>query len=185
MPQPTFEEWSATWDAKHPEFDADKAKKLIYNLETERDRIKGEKSEVSKERDELKGKVDEAEKANLTENQRLQRELDEARKNPPKAVDKLQVILDRGTEKNLSVAQIKAAARYVSGDTAEEIEANFDQYVTDHNLGGDGKNGDGPSRQPKKDTKLVTGVDEVDNDLSDDGHFKDPGKALEAFRASR
>lgn len=183
-----FEDWSATWDEKHPEFDAEKAKKLIYNLERDKENLKAEKATVATERDTVKSELSAIKAKDETENQRLTRELEEARKNPPKAVNKLEILLARGAEKELTVAQINAAARYVSGDTADEIEKNFDDYVTDHNLvaaEGDGKNGKGPQTQPKMNTNKVTGVEEVDNGVADDGHFKDKAKALAAHRASQ
>lgn len=122
---PKFEDWTPPW--KDDEFDAEKAKKLIYNLERDKETLTTEKAQVSGERDELKTKVDEIESKDMTEVQRLQRELEAAKATPPEDTEarlenaRLTLALEHG----LSVKQ----AKRLSGSTPDELAADVPELL--------------------------------------------------------
>lgn len=166
-----IEDWTPPWGTDDSEFDAEKAKRLLFNALTGQQNAKAaaktakdERDALTTERDELKTKVEELEDKDLTEVQRLQRENERLRNAKPAAKDKpnegdseadlraarLEIALDKGLTKT-------QAARLV-GTTREELEADADAYIEEHGLaaGGsegeegndDGKGGDGKSGPP-------------------------------------
>ena len=54
-----FEDWKAPWEKDGSEFDAEKAKKLLYNLYGDKESLEAKVKTVTGERDTLKAKVDE------------------------------------------------------------------------------------------------------------------------------
>lgn len=144
MAFPTFEHWKAPWEDKDEEFDADVAKKLIYNMSkraSERDAAREtEKTEAAAKISELEAKVQEFEDKDLSEVERLRKE-NERLKTPKTPDDKgndslAQARLEIALEKGLTLAQSKRLA----GSTREELEADAVAYKAE--LGGTGA-GDG------------------------------------------
>ncbi|HLR84801.1 MAG TPA: hypothetical protein VK059_07605 [Nocardioidaceae bacterium] len=117
------------------EFNPEKAWKLIQNLRGDNDKLKTD-------RDEFKSKVDEAEQAKMTDQQRLEKERDEAKQNAESST--------------VELARMKAALKhgldeddleFISGKTAEEIEASAAKFKDRYKPTG-GKTP--PSNRPKE-----------------------------------
>jgi hypothetical protein len=148
---PTLEEWKAPWEKNGTEFDADTAKKLIYNMErnaatkAEEHRAKVEElqTEITTVKGDLetsKAKVNELEDAKITdaaERARVQteRELKEMRELLEKAITPQPAGQQTGTEQTgvTEVDKLKAAMRYglseedaarLVGTTKEELDAD-------------------------------------------------------------
>lgn len=125
------------------DFDAVKASKLFENLTAD-------KAKLQVERDELKKKHDEAENAKLSDQQRTEKERDEARGEvaPLKLENaRLRALIKHGLEEeDLS---------FISGTTAEEIEANAAKYAERH---GAGRKGAPPTQKSKPHLRGGTGA---------------------------
>lgn len=124
---PKFEDWKAPWEEKGEEFDADKAKKYLYDLTRDRDGAVVKVAQITQQRDELQAKVDEHESKDLTEVQRLQRELEQAKATPAEDTEtKLEnARLTLALEHGLTVKQ----AKRLSGSTPEELEADLPELL--------------------------------------------------------
>jgi len=124
---PKFEDWKAPWDEKGEELDAEKAKRYLYDVIRDRDDAVVKKAKIAQERDELKTKVDEFETKDMTEVQRLQRELEAAKAKPAEDTEtklenaRLKLALEHG----LTVKQ----AKRLSGNTPEELEADVTELL--------------------------------------------------------
>lgn len=151
MAFPKFEDWTPPWEKRGEDFDADTAAKFIYNLQRDADAEKAKRTkleadhqtEVTKlteERDELQGKVTEHEEAELSEVERLRKQVERLQAKPDTSSTKkdgdnleaarLRIALNKGLTE-------KQAARLV-GDTAEALEADADAYIEEHGLSGSG-----------------------------------------------
>lgn len=121
---PKFEDWKAPWEVKGEELDPDKVKRYLYNLERDKETLTTEKAQATQKVTELQSKVDEHESKDLTEVQRLQREIEQLKQNPPKDEGtvlenaRLRLALEHG----LTVDQ----AKRLQGSTPEELEADVD-----------------------------------------------------------
>lgn len=51
MALPKFEDWKPSWEVKGEDFNAETAKKFIYNLEVDKDQLNGVKATLTQERD--------------------------------------------------------------------------------------------------------------------------------------
>lgn len=165
-----FEDWTPPFTDE--EFDADKAKKLIFNLQNDKGALQDSNQTLTEERDAAKAKVTEFETKDLTEVERLKRENEELKKAPPKAADDLTAArLEIALEKGLTAAQ----AKRLQGGTREELEADATSYIEEHGLGGSGGENDGkpPSRKPTN--NLKTGLE----NLGGDDDVVDPRKIQE------
>jgi hypothetical protein len=122
-----FADWKAPWEKSGTEFDAEKARKYVYDLTRDKETLTTEKAAVVQERDALKTKVEEAETKDLSEVERLKRELEkakESKKEDPKLAlenARLKLALDHG----LTVAQ----AKRLHGSTPEELEADVPELL--------------------------------------------------------
>lgn len=150
MPKmPAFQDWTPPWGEDDEKLDPTKVKKLIYNLHVDKETLQGKVADVTTERDGLKTKVEEHESKDLSENEKLKREIEKLKDKAPKgddlAVERLRLALRHGFTES-------QAARLV-GSTADELEA--DAKVLARDLGIKGKS---KSRQG----------DDGDNDGDDD-----------------
>ncbi|HLT40001.1 MAG TPA: hypothetical protein VK034_27160 [Enhygromyxa sp.] len=198
MAFPAFELWQAPWEKKGEEFDAETAKKFIYNLQKEADTAKGTRAterQADKDRiSELETKVQQFEEKDLTEVERLRKEIErlKAPAEGPKGNDdldraRLEIALDKG----LTLQQSKRLA----GTTREELEADADAYKAEvsgeqEQDGGEGRdrnelldldaeNGGGemPSNRPQQNRRLVGGY----GSGAGGGETLDPSKMAEAI----
>lgn len=117
-----YAEWEAPWEKSGDEFDAEKAKKFVYDLTADKERLAEEKAAASSERDEFKTKVEEQEAAGLSESEKLQKQLEELKANPPKdeSAQLENVRLRLAITKGLTEAQ----ANRLRGNSPEELEAD-------------------------------------------------------------
>jgi hypothetical protein len=147
-PLPKFEDWTPPWGEDDENFDAEKAKKLIYGLTSDKGKLGKDKAdlqakvtEVEGERDGHKAELDKIARKDETEVDRLKRELEESKSKPPaKAgesdleVLRLSVALDKGLTR-------KQAARLV-GTTEAELAEDADAYLADLKPSGKSKTED-------------------------------------------
>lgn len=154
-----FEDWKAPWEKDGSEFDAEKAKKLLYNLYRDREDLETRVKTATGERDALKTRVDGLETKGLSELDRLKRENEQ-----------LKAKLAEDTEAKLENARLKLAidngltvaqARRLIGTTPEELEADLPNLLEDL----------GPRRNDQKDPPrgtFKTGNDKLDDPFSMD-----------------
>lgn len=190
---PKFEDWKAPWEKEGEEFDPAKfdnnaARKYLHNLLSDKARLQASNQTLTTERDELKAKVTEFETKDLSENERLKRENEELRKNPPQVEGKpnvTDILIEKAAEKNLSTDQLNRMRKWIKGDSVEEISAAADEYIAEHYPDGGG-DGNQPPRPPTDRPKVATQTGLLDGTPdTPDGHYPDPLKALEALKASR
>lgn len=153
MPKmPKFEEWTPPWGTDDEKLDVEKVKKLVYDLKVDKESLQDRNSALTTERDDFKQKLTEKEREGESEQDKLKRELDEARKKlaevPSTDVErlKLEVALDKG----MTLVQ----AKRLVGTTKEELESDADELLK--SFGGNGKvdnddDGDeGARRRPRQ-----------------------------------
>lgn len=139
-----YEDWKAPWELKDEDFDEEGARKFIYDLLSDKQKLQDRETSVKQERDEARSKVTELEKA-LTDAQASKGD-DESKK----AIEGLQTKLAEATEKatkaeqqvlRLGVALDKGLtetqAKRLIGATREELEADADELM--ESFGGRGK----------------------------------------------
>lgn len=171
MPKlPKFEEWKAPWETAGTEFDAEKAKKRIYDLLSDKE-VAAEKhttdlATLTTKNTELQKTVDEAASANLTAAEKLEKEKND-----------LQAKLTDAGEKDLEVARLTIAldkgltasqAKRLVGKTVAELQADATQLTDDLGLTKDGK----PVEQEHVDetnTSRRTPANRVRNPLNPEG----------------
>lgn len=159
MAFPSYETWQAPWEKKGDEFDAEIAKKFIYNLQKEADTVKGARAterQADKDRiSELEGKVQEFEDKDLSEVERLRKENERLKDGSAKKNEGTEnseaVRLEIALEKGLTLAQ----SRRLVGKTREELEADADTFLSEVNGG------------QKNDEGEQGGDDDDDDDLGD------------------
>lgn len=155
MTFPSYDDWQAPWEKKGEDFDADIARKFIYNLQREADTTKSaratERQEAQDRISELEAKVQAFEDKDLSEVDRLRKENERLKETPAPKDDLAQARLEIALEKGLTLAQSKRLA----GATREELEADADAYraelgnVGDDDGGDDAvENGEMPSNRP-------------------------------------
>lgn len=124
---PKFEDWTPPWGEDDETFDAEKAKKYIYDLTRDKEALTAEKAQVSQEKKALEDKVTEFEEADLSEVDRLKRELEKAKESPKEDSEarlenaRLTLALDKG----LTLKQ----AKRLRGSTPEELEADLPELL--------------------------------------------------------
>lgn len=133
MPKlPEFKDWKAPWEKSETEFSADVAKKFIYDLHKDNEKLTDEKSELKTQNDELQGKVSEAEKASMTDAEKAARDKADLEKK-----------LADASEKDLDVARLelalehgltKSQAKRLVGKTKDELTADAEELVKDLGL---------------------------------------------------
>jgi len=182
MPLPKLEDWKAPWELKDEEFDEEAARKFIYDLTSDKEKLQGRVDKASTERDEAKATLGEK-----------QKELDALVANGPDAdaLAKLQAEV-REAEGKATAAELKATrlevafdkgipakqAHRLQGSTQEEIEADADEFLQSFGVNG-AKNTEGdeddaedddegvPSRTPKRLTNPGDAGRGSDSDLID------------------
>lgn len=138
MTFPTFEDYKAPWEKDEDgEFDAEKAKKLLYNLDKDKYILKGKSEKADEQTKEVQAALEvykEAEAAakreGETEVQRLSREnaeLQEKLKAASSDTARENLLLKVRLEKGLTEKQVKR----ISGETLEELLADADDYLAD------------------------------------------------------
>jgi len=149
-----FAEWKAPWETAGTEFDAEKAKKRIYDLLSDAE-AKGEKhdaklAELTTKNTELQTAVDQAASANLTAAEKLEKEKKD-----------LEAKLAASGEKDLQVARLEIAlekgltasqAKRLVGTTVAELQADATQLTDDLGITKDGK----PIEKPKEEEVTST-----------------------------
>lgn len=124
---PKFEDWTPPWGKDDETFDAEKAKKYIYDLTRDKETLTAEKAQVAQDRDQHKAKVEEFESKDLSEVDRLKRELEQAKAAPKEDAEarlenaRLTLALDNG----LTAKQ----AKRLRGSTPEELEADLPELL--------------------------------------------------------
>jgi cell division septum initiation protein DivIVA len=133
MPKlPEFKDWQAPWEKNGTEFSADVAKKLIYDLHRDTEKLTDEKSELKGQVGELQAKVTEAERANETEAEKSARERKELEDKLASAATKdlditrLELALEHGLT--------KSQAKRLVGSTPEELQADAEELIADLGL---------------------------------------------------
>lgn len=172
MTLPKLDDWLAPWEtgqdgkalpAEEQKIDADRLKKYLHGLLSDKERLQATVTTVTEERDTLQSKVDEAAREGETETDRLKRELAEAQakagKSTEESAEQRALKLEVALEKGLTLVQ----AKRLVGGTKEELEADADELVKSFGGSGkaadeDGKGGDAsedddaplPRRQPRR-----------------------------------
>lgn len=141
MPKlPKFEEWQAPWEKNGTAFDAETAKKLIYDksldLEKANDAHAEKVTSLTTENTGLKTKVSEFEKAGETAAEKTAREVAEAAK---KAQE--QAVADATKTTDLKIARLEVAVekgltaddmKRIVGSTKEELLADADVFIAEY-----------------------------------------------------
>lgn len=152
---PAYTDWKAPWEVSGEDFDADTARKLIYNLTSERDTQKESAITARTELREAGQKVAAAESdlaALQTQVDDLTRGADESRSLTTENL-RLKVALDKGIAgKDL---------KWLTGATEDELNANADELVERFGAAG-------PPADPKANPRTKPIVDLVKGD-------EDPG----------
>lgn len=169
MPFPKYEDWTPRWEKNGEEFDADKARSLLYSLEKqaheekerrqERDSqittLQGQLQELGKPKDDAKGGGKGAGNSGGLADDPAFKELVGVVTTLATTVAGQQPKKLEGAD--LELAKLRAAvkvglsetqAKRLTGSTAEEIEADAKELAKDYGLGGDegdkgGDTGDG------------------------------------------
>lgn len=116
MPQfPAESEWQAPWEKNGTEFNADVARHLIYNLQKSESTLESDLTAVRKELRQAKQEVDSTASASET----LKEEALFGRKAKVAA------------ENNIPLAR----AKWLGGDTLDEIRASAKEFLTDFGIG--------------------------------------------------
>lgn len=164
MPLPKYEDWKAPWEKEDGsgEFDAEKARKFIYDLKVSEDRLQGTVrtkdatiSTLTSEKDEAQNKLNEKLREGESETDRLKREnaelKEKAAKAPETDVDRLR--LEVALEKGITGTRWKRLV----GSTRDELEADADALLTEWGGAGDTGGGDDDGETPprQKPTRVV------------------------------
>jgi ribosomal protein L12E/L44/L45/RPP1/RPP2 len=185
MALPKFDEWKRPW--KDEEFDAERAAKLIYDLHKDKEKLTESKATLVTERDEAltarkaaEKKVTDLEDKDLPEIERLRKENERLKADPPAPTQKkteqgsddfdiekarLEIALDKG----LTKTQVKR----LTGSTMDELVADADAYIEEHGLSTNA--GTGGQAPPSQRAKVTTGTKQrKDEDIDTDADL-DPG----------
>lgn len=138
-----IEDWQAPWEKKGEDFNAETAKKFIFDLHKDAEKlneslktVRSEKTVVETERDDLKVQLDaktDGDNADLTalqrENASLKGKIAAAEKaeNDRKTLA-LEVAMDI---EDITVKQARALAPRLSGNTREELEEDAERAISD------------------------------------------------------
>lgn len=146
-PLPAFEDWKAPWENSEEDFDADRAKRFIYDLMNEkvrhqnlRDRQKATIAELREEIDAGEGLSSKKERGEDTSKDRASSDAagqDRDSSDLAHENDLLKVRLETGLSEK--------AARRLVGDTYDELLADAKDYMQEHGIAtsDDGEAGDG------------------------------------------
>lgn len=172
---PPFEEWLAPWERdkdgnkfdEPAEIDAERLKKLLYNLTADKVGLQEKLDTAETERDEAKDALAEAQRKSESDEERRKREETE-RENRYKALeakererDKVEALLTHFEDQGITAKQAKALAKRVVGDDERAWLEDADELV---------ENGFrvGSTKQVQADD------DEGDGDDGDDGFSVKP-----------
>jgi len=192
MALPKFDEWKRPW--KDDEFDSEKAAKLIYNLHVDKEKLTESKTTLTTERDEAiaakkaaDDKVAALEDKDLPEIERLRKENERLKTDPPAPKEKAAA---SGDDASLETARLRIAlnkglteaqVKRLVGSTAEELEADADAYMEEHGISTDaGKGGQAP---PSQRAKVTTGSKQRKEDQVDADADLDPGALYDKVHA--
>lgn len=162
MALPKFEDWTPPWGSDEANFNAEKAAKRIYDLLSDKEASKAKHetalAELTEKHKAAQAKVNEYETANLSEVEKLRRELEQAKEAAPQGdnleLARLRIALNKG----LTESQVKR----LIGNSEEELLADADAYMQEHGLAKQADAGEQeqdlpPSRRPVG--ELRTGMD--------------------------
>jgi len=142
MPKlPEFKDWKAPWEKSETEFNADVARKFIYDLHKDAEKLTDQVSELKSSNTELQTKVTEAERANETDAEKAAREKAELESRLASASDKdldiarLELALEHGLT--------KSQAKRLVGKTPDELKADAEELIADLGLKKDDDANDG------------------------------------------
>lgn len=180
-----FEDWTPPWVSKGEDFDEEQASRLIFNLETdkeklgtqkaavatERDTLSTQVTTITAERDQLQDKIDQAARAGETPEQkaeRLEREIAALKANPAagkpdadkatgNAALKLEVAMD--ADDNITAKQAKTLASFIQGSTKEELEESAKTFIESFGIPGAKKTAGDPEddENGQDDSSLLRG----------------------------
>lgn len=175
---PKFEEWTPPWGDDDEKLDVEKVKKLVFDLKVDKETLQERNSALTTERDDFKTKLTEKEREGESEQDKLKRELEEAKQKlaavPSTDVErlKLEVALDKG----MTLVQ----AKRLVGTTKEELEADAEELVKSFGGNGKGDNNDddGDGKDVRRRPRSVSNAGDPDPDA---GTPLDVGKALESI----
>lgn len=133
MPLPKLEDWKAPWELKGEDFDEESARKYIYTLTSDKEKLQEKVSAANTERDQAK---------QATEDVRKELEAAQAKGDNAEVVTELQGKL-RDAESKAAAAELKATrlevaydkgiptkqAHRLQGTTKEELEADADEFL--------------------------------------------------------
>lgn len=144
MPKlPKFEDWVAPWEKNETEFDAEKAKKLIYDKSRDAEELNERLAAANTKNSELQTTLDaklreglSAEEKAAAERADLEKKLADAGQKDLE-VARLEIALDKGLTKD--------QAKRLLGSTVDELQADADVLVETFGLGkpADGDEEDG------------------------------------------
>lgn len=124
-------------------FDADRAKKLINDL-------RSDKKKTQDALDEIRSELKKHEDAKKSDTEKLTERADNAEKSAADATGqllRLEVALDNAPE-GMPLAEVRKLAKRLSGSTKEELEADAAEFF--ESFKGDGGDGQDPARRPKE-----------------------------------
>lgn len=142
-----FEDYQAPWEVKGEDPDPEKIKRHYYNLLSDKEKLDEKVAAITTERDEYKSKLDEFETKDMSEIDRLKRENEELKNRKPEADPntalenaRLKLAIEHGLT-------VKQASR-LSGSTAEELEADVPELLSDLGKSGNDGGDDGDQGSP-------------------------------------
>lgn len=142
---PKFEDWTPPWGEDDGKLDAETAKKLIYNLTSERNDRDGTISSLRAEKRQAEKDRDEAKAENMTAEQRAAKAVEDAKAEGGNELKLENARLRIALEKGLTPTQL----RYFQGKDESELEANADQLLQDFPAAGGGDGGKGDEGKTK------------------------------------
>lgn len=171
---PKFEDWKAPWEVKGEDFDAEKAKKYVYNLEVDKEKLGEQKAAVVQERDAAATKRDELQaaidaKAREGESaeqkaQRLEAEIVALKARPASGavtpeIQQLRLAAAMTVSDDITAKAAMALSQFIQGTTKEEAEASAKTFVETFGIPGAAK------EAPKPDDDDDDDEDDDDNPL--------------------
>lgn len=135
MPFPTFADYKGPWGEEEEDFDAEKAKKLLYNLDKDKYHIQGLANEAEASKKDLEKALAVYKTAEKTAKQENESELERFKREKEELETKLKEasnprdtwILEVALEKGLT----KKQAKRLQGENLEELLADADDYLED------------------------------------------------------
>lgn len=160
-----FEDWTPPWGKDDSDFDAEKAKKRIYDLLHDKETLQDKVATVEAERDTAKSERDAAKAAAESKAREGETEVDRLKRENGELQQKVEKIEKAGQEPSIETLQLRVAlrkgldetqAKRLIGKTEAELEADADDLIKSFGFEGagddedDGKGGDGVVRRPRR-----------------------------------